>query len=98
MTCEAELEVCPRCLTDMFLVDGKEGPGYYMCAVTAKVFEVGTNKEMVFPYPVKDYYKSKDLPAMTETKTRHEQRETAAIDAYHKSGNPEDYHKAFRKK
>lgn len=96
LSCEAQIEVCPLCLNDMFLVDGKDEPVFYMCAVTAKVFELGTNKEMIFPYPVKEYYKSTDLPAMIETKTQHEAKEDKALESYFKSGNPEDYHKAFR--
>lgn len=98
LTCDIndheQTEVCPVCLTDTYLEDGKAGPVYFMCAFSAKVLNVETKQELnLSPVYIPRSVKAK--PAWTETKAEHERRELKGILAYRQSGNPEDYFKAF---
>lgn len=91
---EEQTEVCPVCLTDMFLTDGKDEPVYFMCAITAKVLSVETKKELeratpIITEPVYQPYIKPDYHAIAD-------RELKAILAYHRTGNREDYFKEFK--
>lgn len=87
-------EVCPQCGTDMFLQPGT-GEGHIKCPFTGKITNVQTKKELKIPGPV---YKPKPAKATKEKETieQRQERELASIDAYHKSGNLEDFFTTYR--
>jgi hypothetical protein len=88
-------EVCPECSTDMFLGSGTEDAGFIKCPFTGKIINVKTKEVLNIPGPVYKPGPTKEIPEK-ETYEQIEQRELAALDAYHKSGNHEEYFTTYR--
>jgi hypothetical protein len=86
-------EVCPQCGTDMFLQPGTGAEEFIKCPFTGKITNTVTKESLVTFSPVPK--PAKKIPAK-ETYEQIEQRELAALDAYHKSGNAEDYFNTYR--
>lgn len=93
---DEQYEVCPQCGTDMFLEPGASVTGNIKCPVTGKITNIKTKQVMNIPGPVYIPKLTKSLPALVATHAEIERRETAAIEAYHESGNPEDYFTSFK--
>lgn len=91
---DEQYEVCPQCGTDMFLEPGT-GAGHIKCPFTGKITNVETKDVLNIPGPVYKPKPVKERPAK-ETKEQIEERELAAIDAYHETGNSQDYFDTFR--
>ncbi len=91
-----DVESCPLCLTDSFLEEGNDITAYIMCPFTAKIYEVGTNKELIRKQVMPVFPKAKAKPALTKTQADYDRIEEAAIDAYHASGKEEDYWRVFK--
>lgn len=79
----------------MFLTESKSEDGYFMCAITANVINTRT-KQVLDLYVKRKVIPVKVRPAMTLTKAEYERKEDAGLKAYHNSGNPEDFFKAYR--
>lgn len=78
----------------MFLKQATD-EGHIKCPFTGKITNVQTKKELIIPGPA---YKPKPSKAIKERETieQRQERELASIDAYHKSGNAEDFFTTYR--
>lgn len=98
LTCDIneheQTEVCPVCLTDTYLEDGKDGAVYFMCAFSAKILNVETKQELIIA-PVYNSKPVKVNKSWADRKEDHSERELKGILSYQQTGNPEDYFKAF---
>lgn len=91
-------DFCPVCLTDMFLEEGNSMTAFIMCPVSGKIIDADTKEELIIetklnPLPTL----KKDKPALSKTAAEWERLEDIGLEAYFKSGNPNDYFAAFKK-
>lgn len=89
-------EFCPQCGTDMFLQPGIEGAGFIKCPFTGKITNAETKAELTIPFVWPKRKEEKAVPAMTLTDEEMQRKDIAAIKAYHKSGNAEDFFNTYR--
>jgi hypothetical protein len=78
----------------MFLEEGT-GAGHIKCPFTGKITNVVTKAVLNIPGPVYKPKSVKERPAK-ETKEQIDERELAALDAYHETGDPQVYFNTFR--
>lgn len=93
---DEQYEVCPLCRSDVHLQEPTDFITYFRCGITGKVLNTDTKEELEKecpPLPPRKQYKKKPVESVEER----EERELKAIDAYHKSGNAEDYFNTIKK-
>lgn len=94
--CE-QVEFCPLCRNDEHLQPGNElVPSFVRCAITGKITDVETGKELDLPLPFPPPPKHQRKPAMTITEAKYERKCDAALDAYLETGNAKDYFEQFK--
>lgn len=93
---EDQIDVCPICLTDMFLIDKESAALYFRCGITGSVINMKTKEVLHISHPIRKVKEPVAKPAMKRTVADWERLEDAGLEAYFNTGNPEDYFKAFR--
>lgn len=94
-------EVCPVCLTDMFLEDATDIVAYSRCRITGKIFNAATglpDPPVLVKPKIRVVVGAPPKKTWQEKREEHADLELAAILAYQASGDPADYFKTFKSK